>query len=237
MAEEFNISEVLMYLRNLLQRGFGQKSTAPNTPLSRSNTSVAPLTFQSPIKGSWKNSGDYSPGVATDPRHPKGHNGIDMRAPGGTAVYPMAPGVVTNVGADPKGGNIVNIDHGGGVKTYSAHLGTVNVHKGDNVDINTVIGTVGDSGNAKGTWPHVHFQVWQNGKLQNPGNFFSVPKYTKVDKTEKMWLPGAKDQAIAWSMKDHKQPQRVAFSRDVVVLNKIASEFYKLATYRSKNGR
>lgn len=107
--------------------------------------------YQAPIRGSWKNSGDFSPGRATNPRHPQGHQGVDMRASGGTSVYPMAPGIVTSVGTDPKGGNIVLIQHDNGIKTYSAHLGTVNVHKGDKVGMDTVIGTVGNTGNANVT--------------------------------------------------------------------------------------
>lgn len=225
MADEFNISEVLDSLKKLFQ---GKKSM-PAVP-SESAKPTIQSGFQAPIKGSWRNSGDYSPNAATDARHPNGHMGIDMRAPGGTAVYPMGAGVVTNVGLDPKGGNVVNIDHGNGVKTYYAHLGTVKVHKGDKVTNDTIIATVGDTGNAKGTVPHVHFQVWNNGQLQNPGSYFSVPKYTNFDaKVEKNWLPGAKEEAMAWSMKDHKQTTRVAFSKDVRDINRVASEFYKLA--------
>jgi len=220
MADEFNISEVL----NTLKRLFQGRSVPSVTQNSNQGSG-----FQAPLKGEWRNSGNYSPGIATDKRHPTGHFGIDMRAPGGTAVYPMAPGTVTNVGLDPKGGNVVNIDHGNGIKTYYAHLGTIRVHKGDKVSNDTVIGTVGDTGNAKGTTPHVHFQVWRDGQLQNPGNFFSVPKYTNLNlKVEKQWLPGAKEEAMAWSMKDHVQQKRMAFSQDCRTLNKVASEFYKL---------
>lgn len=228
MADEFNISDVLESLRRLFQ---GKKSapTLPSAQAPGSSTMSLNQSFQSPIKGTWKNSGDYSPGVATDPRHPTGHNGIDMRAPGGTAVYPMAPGTVTNVGVDPKGGNVINIDHGNGIKTYYAHLGTIRVNKGDHVTNDTVIATIGDTGNAKGTWPHVHFQVWRSGQLQNPSAFFPVPKYTNVDKTEKQWLPGARDEAVAWSMKDHAKQKRVAFSKSVDDINKVATEFYKLS--------
>lgn len=225
MAEEFNISEVLNYLKRLLHidQPKDTPTASPTAPVS-----VDFKGYQSPIKGSWKNSGDYSPHVATDARHPNGHQGVDMRAPGGTAVYPMAPGTVTNTGVDPKGGNFVSIDHGNTVKTYSAHLGTIKVHHGDQVGYDTIIGTVGDTGNAQGTWPHVHFQVWRGGQLQNPGSFFSVPKYENVDaKKEQKWLPGAKDEAIAWSAKNPQK--RVALSQMVDDIHKISSEFYKLA--------
>lgn len=230
MADEFNISEILDSLKKLFHWDQPKATSTPSAPSSAPSISAS-KGYQSPIKGSWKNSGDYSPNVATDPRHPHGHQGIDMRAPGGTSVYPMAPGTVTNVGVDPKGGNVVNIDHGNGIKTYYAHLGTVNVYKGDKVGYDTVIATVGDTGNAKGTWPHVHFQVWKNGQLQNPKNFFSVPRYENVNvKLEKKWLPGSQEVATNWSMKSHVQQKRVAFSKMVDDIYKVSSQFYKLAS-------
>lgn len=231
MADSFEISDILNSLKNMFKGLFkGREAPKPSGEQPSRQFPQTSKGYQSPIRSPWKNSGDYSPGVATDPRHPKGHNGIDMRAPGGTAVYPMAPGIAINVGTDPKGGNVVSIDHENGIKTYYAHLRTVKINKGDRVNNDTVIGTVGDTGNAKGTWPHVHFQVWNNGQLTNPGNYFSVPRYQNVDaKNEQMWMPGAKEEAASWSMKDHKQQSRVAFSQDVETLCKIAKEFYKLS--------
>lgn len=161
--------------------------------------------FQAPIRGNYYNSGNYSPNTATDPRHPNGHKGVDLRAAGGTPIYPIASGVVTGVGSDRKGGNVINIQHTNGIRAYYAHLGSVRVHKGDKVNLNTVIGTVGDSGNAKGTFPHLHIQVWKNNQLIDPGTIFSVPSYTNVNsKIEKVWLSeNAKQQARNFNMKSH----------------------------------
>lgn len=195
----------------------GEKGDVPVAPQNNSKQSpVATVPqpdsgYQSPVKGSWKNSGDFSPGAATDARHKGGHKGIDIRAPGGTAVYPIAAGIVTNVGTDPMGGNIVNIKHDKGVTTYYAHLGTTQVQKGQAVTKDTAIGTIGDTGNAKGTFPHCHFQVWNNGQLANPGSFFTVPKYTNVDKNEQQWLPGQQEVAKSWS--NQKGTKRVASAK------------------------
>lgn len=145
-------------------------------------------TYQSPIKASWGNLGDFSPSVATDARHPKGHDGIDMRSPEGTPIYPMAAGIVIKTDSTPKGGNTVTIEHADEIKTYYAHCAEVKVQKGQKVDNNTIIATVGTSGNAQGTYPHLHFQVWRNGQLQNPANFFTVPKYSKLEKHEKRYI-------------------------------------------------
>jgi murein DD-endopeptidase MepM/ murein hydrolase activator NlpD len=169
---------------------------------------ISPITkgYQAPIKANFYNSGPFSPGVATDKRHQHGHNGVDLRAAGGTPAYPIAPGIVTDVGSFGNGGNMVFIQHANDVKSSYAHLGTVSVHKGDRVGYDTVIGTVGDSGNAKGTWPHIHFEVKVSGALQNPANFFSIPPYTNVDQSkEKFWASNeAKEQAQAFNMSQHK---------------------------------
>ena len=45
---------------------------------------------QAPIKSHWETSGTFSLSP-TNSRHPKGHLGVDLRAPGGTSIYPFAP--------------------------------------------------------------------------------------------------------------------------------------------------
>ena len=82
-------------------------------------------TYTAPIHGSWASSGGFT--YQASGSHPKGHMGLDLRAPGGTAVYSIAPGIVSNVGTDPEGGNVVNVQHANGVKSYYAHMSTVKV--------------------------------------------------------------------------------------------------------------
>lgn len=186
--------------------------------------------YQSPIHGSWKSSGGFSM-TPTDPRHPKGHMGVDMRAPGGTAIYSMADGVVTNVGTDKMGGNVVNVSHPNNVRTYYAHLGSISVHKGDKVTKDTVLGTIGDSGNAAGTPPHCHFQVWENGQIQNPAKYFSVPAYEPLAKNESAWLPGAQVEARNWNIQQHVQngpAKALAFNSNVDLIAKGCEAYYNL---------
>lgn len=186
--------------------------------------------FQAPIKGSWKVSGTFSLSP-TDPRHPKGHMGVDMRASAGTPIYPLAPGIVTNIGSSPVGGLTVNIDHDNGVKSYYAHCSTIKVQKGDKVGYNTQIATVGDTGNAKGTFPHLHFQVSKDGQTQNPNQYFSVPAYTNLGKEEKFWLSEeAKQEAKNFDLKKHiSLKSAVAFSEKVEEIRKKANVYYRLA--------
>ena len=138
--------------------------------------------YKCPIHDNYINTGAFSPGVATDVKHKSGHDGIDFMAPKGTPVYPIAPGVVIAAGSNAMGGNTVNPSHENGkVKAYYAHMDGVSVKKGDLVDYDTVIGHVSNSGNAKGTCPHLHLQVWRGGSLINPSSLFPVKSYNKKE--------------------------------------------------------
>ncbi len=199
--------------------------------------------FQAPIKGSFYNSGNFSPGVKTDEKHAKGHDGVDLRAPAGTPLYPIMPGTVDRIGSTPIGGNTIYIKHDKGLVTYYAHCATINVQKGDIVGYNTQVATVGDTGNAKGTYPHLHFEVKQNGSLVNPSRFFSIPPYSDPEKSEKKWLSeDAKKEAEDFDFQKHvskKQDEKQKKEASYLFkknerLNKIASQFNKLSTKFNK---
>ena len=124
----------------------------------------------------------HAPGAAT-PTHPKGHFGLDIMNEAGTPVYAIGPGEVVQITTEtdnPKGGNAVSILHEDGkIKSYYAHLDTVYVSVGDEVDQNTTIGTVGTSGmiyNGKKriTSPHLHFQVKVNGSDIDPKSIANI---------------------------------------------------------------
>lgn len=190
-------------------------------------SSTVALIYQAPIKGTYYNSGNFSPNAPTDARHKK-HDGVDLRASGGTAVYPMTDGIVTNISSGGIGGNTISIEHPNKAKTYYAHLGTIKINKGDKVTKDTVIGTVGDSGNAAGTAPHVHFQVWMNGQLRNPADFFLVPKYTSMGTEEKLWESEAsKQEAKNFNLAKHIKPKSAGY--DANRLEKLASIYSNLS--------
>lgn len=208
--------EEIKALYNAQQRG---QTVAPES---------APGGYQVPIKSSYHNSGGFDPtGKGNVGRV---HQGIDLRASGGTSIYPIADGVVTAVRPDPKGGNTVNVKHSGGMTSYYAHMGTIAVHPNDRVTVNTVLGTVGASGNAKG-FPHLHLQVWRGGQLIDPASVISVPKYTAFDpKTEKLWLPNAQQQASSWNMQSHLESKKSVASSRADKLLSLSDRYYKLIT-------
>ena len=82
----------------------------------------------------------------------------------GDPVVAAATGIVTT--AVPNGthgyGRYVVLDHGNGESTLYAHLSTVSVGVGQVVDQGTLLGTVGETGNATG--PHLHFEERLNDK-------------------------------------------------------------------------
>lgn len=94
------------------------------------------------------------------------HNGIDIAAARGTAVFATAEGVVTFTGYQAKLGNTVVIDHGNGIRTYYGHLSKIKAYKGERVDRHDMIGQVGSSGYSTG--PHLHYEIRQGGKPANP---------------------------------------------------------------------
>lgn len=188
--------EVMQALKQLFHNFDGRKDNR-----EQRNVSVDFQGFRPPLRGALHNSGGFDPtGKGSVGRV---HQGIDLRAPGGTPVYPVAPGTVTRVYSDPKGGNAVVVKHDNNYSSYYAHLGTITVHSGDRVDYDTVLGTCGASGNAK-AFPHVHLQIWNNGSLIDPAGVISVPAYTVYNaKKEKLWIPGAQAAAANWSMQEH----------------------------------
>lgn len=113
------------------------------------------------------------------------HIGVDLHAAKGSPVYAIAPGVVTRVAISGRAGAYVVIDHGPGWSSWYMHLDTdepgtdngrgrfdtafaVGIEDGAFVDAGTLIGFVGDSGNAEHTEPHTHFELHRNGRAIDP---------------------------------------------------------------------
>ncbi len=103
--------------------------------------------------------------------HPQGHDGVDLKAPQGSPVYPIGPGVVIKTGTYPKGGLIVKVSHEDGkVVSYYAHLDSINVSVNQEVDFESVLGKIGDSGNARGRGHHLHYEIKVNNAKVDPNS-------------------------------------------------------------------
>jgi hypothetical protein len=101
------------------------------------------------------------------------HTGIDLAVPLGTPVRAALPGVV-HVVVSPVGyGLHVIVDNGDGLTTLYAHLDSVAVREGDEVDAGDVLGGVGSTGNSTG--PHLHFEVRRDGVPEDPTLDVALP--------------------------------------------------------------
>lgn len=97
------------------------------------------------------------------------HKGIDVAAAMGSTIAATAAGVVTDVKWEEGFGNFVTIDHGYGVVTRYGHCSKILVVRGQRVTRGQKIALVGSTGESTG--PHVHYEVWVNGKVVDPKTF------------------------------------------------------------------
>jgi murein DD-endopeptidase MepM/ murein hydrolase activator NlpD len=112
----------------------------------------------------WPVSGPVTSGFGI--RWGRMHEGIDIAVPLGTAVRAAAAGTVIYVGWLGGYGNLVVVDHGGGLSTAYAHNTSFAVSPGTSVAAGQVVSYSGSTGNSTG--PHVHFEVRVNGGAVDP---------------------------------------------------------------------
>jgi murein DD-endopeptidase MepM/ murein hydrolase activator NlpD len=94
------------------------------------------------------------------------HEGVDLGAAYGSPIAAAAAGVVIYAGWESGYGNLVVIDHGGGLATAYGHQSRIAVSFGQSVSQGETIGYVGSTGHSTG--PHLHFEVRVNGQAVDP---------------------------------------------------------------------
>ena len=87
------------------------------------------------------------------------HKGVDIFAKKGTEVHPATAGIVLYKGKTPRGGNVVFILGPKWRIHYYAHLDKIKTNRFALVSSKTVIGTVGNTGNAIGKPSHLHYTI------------------------------------------------------------------------------
>lgn len=119
------------------------------------------------------------------------HEGIDIFAGKGTPLVAVSEGVVTVVRTDEIGGNNITLQPDEYTwNAYYAHLDKMYVQQGQWVSKGQLIGTVGNTGNAQTTTPHLHFGIYTSGGAIDP-----LP-YVKTSPVISQPLP-AKQQSTA----------------------------------------
>ncbi len=115
------------------------------------------------------------------------HHGVDIFAPRHTYVTAPSDGRVLRAGEQPVGGRTIWIrDEKRNLTLYFAHLQALKVEQNANVKKGDVIGTVGNTGNARTTPPHLHFAIYVRGSGPiDPVHFITktndIPRPVTVD--------------------------------------------------------
>lgn len=157
----------------LLQRQFdasGEQLSVIERLLADRRLADSALPTRAPILGSYVTSGF---GMRVDPLLGGGqfHKGIDFEADIGDPVLAVADGVVSFAGERPGYGGTVEIDHGNGLTTRYAHNSRLSRRVGELVRAGDEIAKAGSTGRSTG--PHVHLEVWQDGRVVDPRRFLS----------------------------------------------------------------
>jgi murein DD-endopeptidase MepM/ murein hydrolase activator NlpD len=100
------------------------------------------------------------------------HMGTDFAGAVGEPVLAPADGVVALVGSFYLGGNVIYIDHGGGLSSAYLHLSATAVKQGDSVKAGQRIGSVGATGRVTG--PHLHWIVRYGNVTVDPLSFLAL---------------------------------------------------------------
>lgn len=137
-----------------------------------------------PVPGYTKISSPYGMRVHPITKIYKLHTGVDISAPMGANFVAANDGIVVKACYNAAYGNMVLIDHGGGISTLYAHGSKILVEVGEQVSRNQAILKVGSTGYSTG--PHAHFEVRKNGVVTNPMPYITsgiVPN-SKEDKEQ-----------------------------------------------------
>jgi len=127
-----------------------------------------PGFFRYPLR-SYRLTSTYGPRVNPITGNLRLHAGLDLAAPEGTEVYAARDGIVAELGTDPIFGNFIILQHGENWASLYGHLSKFETVLRSNVRSGSLIGRVGSTGQSTG--PHLHFEIRQNGRAQNPGSY------------------------------------------------------------------
>ena len=148
------------------------------TPLAQGNVRVrigtSPALGVFPVEGAGLREVQSRWGASRDGGRRR-HEGIDIFRPRGTPLLAAGPGVVTRVRERGLGGRQVWLRLSGApVSLYYAHLDEWRVAAGARVSAGDTLGTLGNSGNARTTPPHLHFGIYTRGGAIDPLPFVTA---------------------------------------------------------------
>jgi murein DD-endopeptidase MepM/ murein hydrolase activator NlpD len=121
--------------------------------------------FRFPL-GEFRLTSTFGPRVNPVTGNLRFHQGLDLAAPEGTAVYAARDGVVIDIGENAVYGKYIVIEHTDNRTSLYGHLSNVDTALRKTVKSGSLIGRVGSTGQSTG--PHLHFEIRQHGRAQNP---------------------------------------------------------------------
>lgn len=130
---------------------------------------VEQLPIRRPLAGELELSSNY--GYRADPftRGAALHTGMDLRAEHGAPIRATGPGKVVTAEYSGGYGNMVEIEHAGGITTRYAHMSAILVSEGQTVAAGALVGRVGSTGRSTG--PHLHYETRIDGDPADPNRF------------------------------------------------------------------
>lgn len=144
-----------------------ERNARSRNPVAGGNTiSLEKLYFIPPIS-----SGIISEGYAPD----KKHFGIDVMAPKNTPIQAIMDGYVFTADWTLETGNTIGIQHANNLISFYKHNSALLKKSGSYVKAGEVIAIIGNTGTLS-SGPHLHFELWHNGKAINPENFIIFDK-------------------------------------------------------------
>lgn len=125
--------------------------------------------FGWPVAGTISSSYGYRNHPVYEKR--KFHTGVDLSVPSGSTVKATADGIVSFAGWTENSGIVVVAEHGHGFSTAYAHNRKALVRVGQRIARGDAIAMSGSTGVSTG--PHVHYEIWRNGRHMNPAGFLA----------------------------------------------------------------
>ncbi len=133
------------------------------TDKNQLTNSISNFFFFPPLKGTVTNTFDA---VGK-------HYGVDIVAPKNEAVKATLDGTVIFASWTTEAGNVIAVQHTNNLVSVYKHNATLLKKPGDDVKAGEVIAFIGDSGELT-TGPHLHFELWYNGRSVNPSEYIAL---------------------------------------------------------------
>jgi murein DD-endopeptidase MepM/ murein hydrolase activator NlpD len=127
--------------------------------VDRNQPRVNDFFLSAPVKGTVSDTFDIS----------RQHYGIDIIAPKDSPIKSILPGIVIQSNWNPETGNSISVQHPFGLVSVYKHNSSLLKKIGDDVKEGEAIAIIGNTGELS-SGPHLHFELWYEGKAVNPQN-------------------------------------------------------------------